>query len=258
MAKYQTGYALSGGFIKGFAHLGAVQALYENDVWPEIIAGVSAGSLAGVFLADGKEPFKILELFEEKEFGDFTKFAIRARGGFMLLDQLHDFLYGNLSVRNLEQLRIPMIVTATNLDNGVTVHFRDGDIAPRVAASCCVPGLFTPIKIDDCHYVDGGVLMNLPVSVIRGDCERVVAVNVSPIISPGYKMNVVNVLQRTYHLMSHSNILLDRGMADLLIETHNLNSYANNELDKAREIFGRGYEAAKKALSEVSQPLINI
>ena len=231
--------------------MGAVQALYENDILPEIIAGVSAGSLAGVFLADGKEPHQILELFEEKEFGDFTKFAIRAKGGFMLLDQLHDFIYGNLSVRNIEQLRIPLIVTATNLDDGVTVHFHEGEIAPRIAASCCVPGLFTPVKVDGSNYIDGGVLMNLPVSVIRGDCEKIVAVNVSPIISEGYKMNVVNVLQRTYHLMSHSNILLDRSMADVLIETHNLNSYANTELDKAREIFDRGYEAAKKVLAQV-------
>lgn len=248
MAKYRTGYALSGGFIKGFAHLGAVQALYENDVRPDIIAGVSAGSLAGVFLADGKEPYEVLRLFEEKEFGDFTRFAIKARGGLMLLDQLHDFINGNLSVQNIEQLRLPFIVTATNLDKGVCVNFRSGDIAPRVAASCCVPGLFTPIKIDGAHYIDGGVLMNLPVSVIREDCERVVAVNVSPIIAQDYKMNVRNVLQRTYHLMSHSNILLDRRMADLLIETHNLNSYGNTELDKAAEIFQRGYEAARKAL----------
>lgn len=248
MEKHKTGYALSGGFIKGFAHLGAVQALYEHDIRPDIIAGVSAGALAGVFLADGKEPYEVLQLFEEKDFGNFTTFSLRAKGGFMLLDQLHDFLYENLSVRNLEELRMPMVITATNLDQGKQEHFRSGDIAPRVAASCCYPGLFTPVNIDGAHYIDGGVLMNLPVSVIRNDCEKVVAVNVSPIIAQEYKMNVINVLQRTYHLMSHSNILLDCGMADLLIETHNLNSYGNTELDKANEIFDRGYEAAKKVL----------
>lgn len=47
--KYQIGYALSGGFIKGFAHLGVMQALLEHDIKPKIISGVSAGALAGVF-----------------------------------------------------------------------------------------------------------------------------------------------------------------------------------------------------------------
>ena len=56
--KYSIGYALSGGFIKGFAHLGAMQALLEHDIKPNIISGVSAGALAGVFYADGNEPHK--------------------------------------------------------------------------------------------------------------------------------------------------------------------------------------------------------
>ena len=59
--KFQIGYALSGGFIKGFAHLGVMQALLEHDIRPDIISGVSAGALAGVFYADGNEPHKVLQ-----------------------------------------------------------------------------------------------------------------------------------------------------------------------------------------------------
>ena len=55
--KYNIGYALSGGFIKGFAHLGIMQALHEHGIRPEILSGVSAGALAAVFYADGKEPY---------------------------------------------------------------------------------------------------------------------------------------------------------------------------------------------------------
>lgn len=61
--KYNIGYALSGGFIKGFAHLGIMQALHEHGIRPEILSGVSAGALAAVFYADGKEPYHIVELF---------------------------------------------------------------------------------------------------------------------------------------------------------------------------------------------------
>ena len=61
--KYPIGYALSGGFIKGFAHLGVMQSLLEHDIKPNILSGVSAGALAGVFYADGNEPHKVLDYF---------------------------------------------------------------------------------------------------------------------------------------------------------------------------------------------------
>ena len=74
--KYQIGYALSGGFIKGFAHLGVMQALLEHDVKPDIISGVSAGALAGVFYADGNEPHKVLDYFSGHKFQDLTKLVL--------------------------------------------------------------------------------------------------------------------------------------------------------------------------------------
>ena len=92
-----------------------------------------------------------------------------------------DFLKSNLKAQKLEDLKLPLIITATDLDHGRSMHFHKGNIAERVAASCCMPVLFTPVKIGNTHYVDGGLLMNLPVSTIRNECEKVVAVNVSPL-----------------------------------------------------------------------------
>ena len=80
--KYSIGYALSGGFIKGFAHLGAMQALLEHDIKPNIISGVSAGALAGVFYADGNEPHKVLDYFAGHKFQDLTKLVIPKVGLF--------------------------------------------------------------------------------------------------------------------------------------------------------------------------------
>ena len=77
--KYQIGYALSGGFIKGFAHLGIMQALHEHGIKPEILSGVSAGALAAVFYADGKEPFHIVELFEHHSFKELNFFYQQTR-----------------------------------------------------------------------------------------------------------------------------------------------------------------------------------
>ncbi len=248
--KYNTGFALSGGFIRGFAHLGAIQALYEHDIRPDIIAGVSAGALAGVFTADGYEPHEVLECFSKLNMLDFTR-PTWNKGGLMKLDLLIDFLRKYIRAERLEDLKIPLVVTATDLDNASLVHFRTGSIAERVAASCCLPPLFIPINIDGVDYVDGGVFMNLPVATIREECERVVAVNVSPVRQPVYKKNVISVGLRAFHLATVSNTLQDCRDADLLIEPHNLYEYGHTELNRAEEIFQKGYEAANEALDSL-------
>jgi NTE family protein len=249
VARYKTGFALSGGFIRGFAHLGVLQALHEHNIKPDIIAGVSAGSLAGVFAADGYEPYETLLTFSHLNFLDFTRPAWSRTGGLMTLDLLIDFLREHIRAKNLEELKIPMVVTATDFSHGRSVHFTTGSIAERVAASCCLPPLFSAIEIEGVDYVDGGVFMNLPVAPLREICERVVAVNVSPLRQAEFKKNVISVAIRAFHFMSNANSVWGRHNADLLIEPDNLYEYGNTELDKAEEIFERGYEAATEILN---------
>ena len=196
--KYNIGYALSGGFIKGFAHLGIMQALHEHGIRPEILSGVSAGALAAVFYADGKEPYHIVELFEHHSFKELTTFSINKQG-LLKLDSFIDFLNSNLESKTIEELKIPTIITATDLDHGRIVSFKKGKIAERLAASCCMPILFAPIRINNTYYVDGGILMNLPVSPIRKECEKVIALNVDPLVADEYSKNVVSIALRAYH-----------------------------------------------------------
>lgn len=254
---YKIGYALSGGFIKGFAHLGVMQALLEQDIRPEVISGVSAGALAGVFYADGNEPYKVLDFFSGHTFQDLTKLIIPKVGLFDLEDFI-DFLKSNLKAKRLEDLKLPLIVTATDFDHGHTVHFRKGEIAERVAASCCMPVMFKPVKINNTHYVDGGLLMNLPVNTIRKECDKVVAINVSPLEADEYKMNILSIAIRSYHFMFRANAFAARDNCDLLIEPYNLSGYSNRELEKADEIFKQGYDTAKAVLDRLTQENGNI
>lgn len=247
---YNIGYALSGGFIKGFAHLGVMQALQEHDIKPDIISGVSAGALAGAFYADGNEPYRVLDYFSGHKFQDLTKLVIPKTGLFSLVEFI-DFLKTNLKAQKMEELKTPLIITATDLDHGRSMHFHKGSIAERVAASCCMPVMFTPVKIGGTHYVDGGLLMNLPVSTLRNECEKVVAVNVSPLMAEKYKMNIVSIAMRSYHFMFRANTFPERENCDLLIEPYNLEGYSNTELEKAEEIFGQGYNTASDILDQL-------
>lgn len=247
---YSIGYAMSGGFIKGFAHLGVVQALLEHDIHPDILSGVSAGALVGVFLADGNEPYHVLDYFKDKRFKDLTKFVIPKMGVFEL-SEFMDFLKSNVKVKKLEELQIPLIVTATDLDNGKSIHFTRGNIAERIAASCCMPVLFAPVRINGIHYVDGGIFCNLPVSTLRNICDKVVAINVSPLVPEKYKLNIMGIAMRSYHLMFSSNSLHERDNSDLFIEPYNLEGYSNRELEKADQIFDQGYKTACEVLDQL-------
>ncbi len=252
--KYDIGYALSGGFIKGFAHLGFMQALHEHGIRPDILSGVSAGALAAVFYADGKEPYHIVELFEHHSFTELTTFSINKQG-LLKLDSFIDFLNSNLKTKRIEDLKIPTVITATDLDHGRTVSFTQGEIAERLAASCCMPILFAPLRIDDIYYVDGGLLMNLPVSPIRNQCRKVIALNVDPLTADEYNKNVISIALRAYHFIFQANTLPQKAMADLLVESYGLEEYSNRELEKAEEIFERGYTTATELLDNLMRDL---
>ncbi|WP_455671808.1 patatin-like phospholipase family protein [Phocaeicola sp.] len=250
--KYKIGYALSGGFIKGFAHLGIMQALHEHDIKPDVLSGVSAGALASVFYADGREPYRIVELFEHQSFKELTTFSINKQG-LLKLDSFVRFLESNLRTQMIEDLKIPTVITATDLDHGRIVSFRKGKIAERVAASCCMPVLFAPLRINNTYYVDGGVLMNLPVSPIRNACEKVIAMNVDPLVADEYSKNMISIALRAYHFIFQANTLSQKAIADLLIESYGLSGYSNHELEKAEEIFEQGYNAATETLDSLLQ-----
>lgn len=255
--EYDIGFALSGGFIKGFAHLGAIQALYEHGIRPDIISGVSAGALAGVFIADGCEPYKVLDHFSGYTFNDLTTMVIPT-SGFYELKEFIAFLKGHLKAKRFEELQIPLLVTATDFDHGKSVHFHRGSLAERIAASCCMPVMFKPLRINGVHYVDGGLLMNLPVSPLRKQCEKIVAINVSPLIKDKYKNNILSIATRSYRYMFRANTFNDRNICDLLIEPYNLDGYSNRELNKAEEIFEQGYSTANKVLENLSLEKGNI
>jgi len=247
---YRLGIALSGGGARGFAHAGALKAIEEAGLKPDVIAGVSAGSIAGVLYAAGMPPTELVPLFSKTKFTDFCKLSIRDGGGLFSINNLKKFMVRHAGVENLEQLAIPTFVGATDLDNGVPAEFHSGALGERVMASCSIPIVFQPVRIDGTNYVDGGVLRNLPAWIIRERCDVLIGVNCSPLTTYRYKKSVFDVAMRTYALMAKSNQRLDTDMCDLVIETPNIANYQVFNLKDIQKVYLSGYAAAHKALKE--------
>ena len=133
--KYRLGVALSGGGARGFAHAGALMAIEEAGLRPDIIAGVSAGSVAAVLYAGGVTPMGIATLFAKTSFRDFTELSI-GQCGIFKLDKFARFIVRALGgPRRLEDLRIPVYIGATDLDSACPVAFHTGEIGPRLTAT---------------------------------------------------------------------------------------------------------------------------
>ena len=244
---YKLGIALSGGGIRGMCHAGVLKALEEYGIKPDIIAGVSAGSIVGALYADGYSPDEIAGFFEHVEFRKMTKMKI-PNGGFFGIESFEKFLAGKLRAKTFEELKIPLRIVATNLDKGESVVFTSGNLLDAIIASSTFPVLFTPKVINGENYIDGGVFKNFPVSTIRDDCEKVVGINASPLVADKYKMSVLNVAIRSYNFMFKANILHDKELCDFLIEPVDVANYETFDTEKSREIYELGYQTAKEII----------
>ena len=243
------GYALSGGGARGFAHLGVLKALEEYDIKPDVIAGTSAGSIAGALYADGYAPDEIAAIFAGHDFRQFAEIQL-PKAGIFSMSGLRSFLKKHLRSKTFEELKIPLYVVATDLDDGISVTFNEGELIEPIVASCSIPIIFNPVLINGIHYVDGGVFRNFPVTNIRNLCNTIIGVNVYPIVQKKYTQTILHIAERSFHYMFGANSILDKQMCDMLIEIKGASNFQLFDLKSIHNIYNIGYEAAKQTLSE--------
>lgn len=245
------GVAFGGGGAKGFTHIGAMMAFQSFGINIDIVSGVSAGSIACTLFAAGLTPTDIISCFKEYDkFGDFTELTIPTKS-FFKLDKFGKLLDTWLPVKYLEELKIPCVVCATDLDAGKSVGWSKGEIVPRVMASCSIPIIFPPVRINGVHYVDGGVLRNLPAWAIRKHCSVLYGLNCAPLNrNYRYKASLTDITMRTYNLMSKANTLQDLNLCDYVVrplENIDFGTFELHALEKGVQI---GYDATCAVLEK--------
>lgn len=174
------GLALGSGAARGWAHVGVIRGLLASGIVPEIVVGSSSGALVGAMYAAGR-----LDAFEawgraldwRQVFGYFD---LTFRGGVIKARRLLDELAEKLPVRSIEELPRPFACVATDLASGREVWLRSGPLLDAIRASVAVPGLVTPVQIDERWLIDGGVANPVPVSLCRAmGADTVIAVDLN-------------------------------------------------------------------------------
>jgi NTE family protein len=241
-------FVLSGGGARGFAHLGAIKALKEQDYEPSAIAGVSAGALVGAFIAGGMDPEDVRALFiDQIKLSKMLRWNFLKQGLFTM-DQLDSFMQKNLPFTQFEQLPIPFKVSVTDFNNGLQTVFESGPIIPAVLASCSIPAIFPPFTIGAGVYVDGGLVDNMPVSLFVQELDDVIAMHVNPVPPHQAKDSLARIIDRAWHLSTRAGILDAAKQVHLFIEPPELGTFGMFDANKLPEIYQHGYDYTHQLL----------
>jgi NTE family protein len=178
--KPRIGLALGSGSARGWAHIGAIRALEERGVKPDLICGTSIGALVGAMYASGQ-----LDKLESWVSGLAWTQVVRLmdltwRGGLIRGQRLFTLFRATFEDRDISELATPFGAIATELSSGREIWLRHGKLLDVVRASIAMPGLFTPVLHDGAVLVDGGLVNPVPVSMCRAfGAEIVIAVDLS-------------------------------------------------------------------------------
>jgi len=251
------GLALSGGGIRGVAHLGVLQALSDRGIEFSHISGTSAGAIAAAFFAGGYTPKETLEIIKVAHLLRRLRPSIGSTG---LLSILHveDLLKEYFPDNNFSKLKIPISVTSVDLGEGKLVYFNDGELVKSLLASCCLPGLFKPIIINGHMFVDGGILNNFPVEPLVGNCDLIIGVTCNHLAPVTEIHSFGQMVDRAAMLATNSGLDAHKRLCDVVIEPHGLGTYGIFDTSYAEYIYMIGYEEGLKALegNEVLKSLL--
>jgi NTE family protein len=249
------GLALGGGFARGFAHLGILQVLEQNQIPIACIAGTSVGSILGAAYASGAPLARIIATCRTLRFRDIARWRV-SRLGLASNHRLGDLMERVFDSRQFEDLRIPMAVVATDLNTGEPVVFTHGNLVEAIRASCAFPGLFEPVEIGTRCLADGGLVAPVPTRAARDlGAQFVLAVSVG--IQDGHRgapSNVFQVVARAVHAAQKHQLEAWERHADLVLRP-DVQSIAWDDFDRIDEAIAAGAAVARQALSRIHKLL---
>jgi len=284
------GLVLSGGGARGFAHIGVLKVLEENNVPIDYVVGTSMGSIVGGLYAIGLTPEEIEHgvkgISWDKVFTDFanrdyksfrrkqddydffnvqrvgiTDDGLQIRPGLIEGQQvelaLDRLAHPGFHINDYDKLRIPFRAIATDIATGEPFIIKNGNLARAMRASMSIPGALPPITIDGTLLVDGGIANNVPIDIVRGmGADIVIVVDVSA------PLDTKEELKSAIDVTGQLTTILTRRIADVQIKTMKGNDIlivpgeqeiSSSDFDKYPELIKSGEVAATEKLENIKK-----
>ncbi len=283
----RVGLVFSGGGATGFAHIGVLKALEENQIPIDYITGTSAGALIGALYASGYSPWEIEELvlndkflkMSEGELEDEFEYAIHKQDRDAELMSIHlakdsifqkslptnllnptfldlevmNYLGNNLGIGDgdFDSLFVPFRCVASNIVNKESVLFKKGNLNVAVRTSMTYPFFISPIEVDGNLLFDGGLYNNFPANEMytEFDPDFIIGSNVSYNEAPPEDDDLMSQIKNMFS--SHSNYSLPCE-SGIIIEPE-LGDIGTFDFDKIKAAIQIGYEAALIKIDSIKQ-----
>lgn len=280
--KSSLGVAFGGGGARGAAHIGVLQEMTLTGIEIDMVAGVSAGSVIAAMYAFSKDPFWIEERFRKlwskdsyrksykvfftdknqisfidsikKLFVDhFLAVLSLHKNSIINKNQLEEAIKTLVPINNFHELKIPLKIVATNLENGEDVIYEDGDLIEALVQSCSIPGIFSPTIIGDKIISDGGVGMPVPISILKEECDFTIAIDIGQ-----YKLNSLDYTNAK-SISKRANIITSNRLksllsleADFVIKPDTLGKEWS-DFDACEDLFNQGKISTKNIIHELKK-----
>ena len=278
--RLRIGLVLGGGGARGAAHIGVLQELERLQVPIDAIAGTSMGAIVGGLYASGMSAAELGQVvkslnwtkvlsdtaqrrelnFRRKQ--DDVRYPVDlelgVRDGALVLPKgvvqgqnldllLRDLTASVAHINNFDDLPIPFRAIATNIENGAAHVMANGDLARSIRASMSVPGAIAPARLDGQLLVDGGLVANLPIDVMRSmNVDIIIAVDVEfPLYSPEELQSAPAIAEQMLTILTRKESLRQIGTlrsSDILIQPK-LGTFASSNFSDATQAIAKGVAA---------------
>ena len=258
------GLALGSGGFRGYALIGVLQALEENNIPLDFISGASIGSLVAAHYAVFKD-YRLLreDMINNSKNNLLSVIDFSFNGGLIKGEKFKDLVDKILGKYTFKDTLIPLRIVATDLISGKAYIFKDGKLADSVQASCSVPVIFEPVKTEGHCFVDGGLCDPVPVEILKeSGADIIIAVNLyhkNEFIDRHF--NVVKVALRSTRIALYNLAQSSIRKADIVIAPDTSAFVQDNDFRKfmdegiVEQMITIGYQETVKQLPAIKKIL---
>ncbi len=266
MTRKKIGLALSGG-VKGLAHIGVLGVLEENNIPVDFIAGTSMGAVIGALYSYEPNAKKLEKEVLSKKWNGLLDYTIPITG-LIRGKRIEKFFEERLKNISFKDLKIPLFVTACDIDKKQEIIFSRGSVAKALRASISIPGIFVPTENIDKILVDGGVIDPIPTEILEGKADIIIAVNanfmkirkpdlndVATFKTGNRKMpHIIETVSKSFQIIgseaSKNDLMEEKANFIINIDLSNIKTM---EFEKAKEIINKGKRTTRKLLRDIKQ-----
>jgi len=244
------GLTLSGGGMRGIAHIAVLKALEEYGLKPHIISGTSAGSIIAAFYSFGKTPDEMMKIVKETTF--FSRSYLKlSRNGIFSSKFILKLFNDHFPEDNFKILKIPVFIAATEMTHGIVDFFSEGELFGPLLASSSVPFVLPPVRIGEKVYVDGGVLDNLPIEPILDKCDFLIGSHVNSIsYDPLENLSLMKEFDRILHLAIAKSVYSKAKSCDIFLDPPKMTKFSLFNKKFLDDMFSEVYDYTCKELEE--------